>query len=149
MATAFARPQVSLRLSAFLLQVNGTHSSAVPLGDRPVQAGDRVRFVIEASNKGTSPALNLTPMDPIPAHMTYVPGSAKDGSAAVQFTIDGKTWSARPMVSLRSAKGVVRKPADPSLYKAIRWVTRKPLAANSTFTYSFEARVNGHRAGAK
>jgi len=148
-ATAFARPQVSLHLSAFLLQGSAAHPISVPLGTRPLEAGDVVRFVIEASNKGSSPALNLTPADPIPPHMTYLPGSAKDGGAAVQFTIDGKTWSARPFVTVKTAKGTVKKTADPSLYKAIRWVTRAPLAPNASFTYSFEARVNGHKAGAK
>lgn len=148
-ASALARPQVSLHLSAFLLQGPEAHRSAVPLGTRPVEAGDVVRFVIEASNKGNSPALNLTPADPIPAHMTYVPGSAKNSSATVEFTLDGKTWSAHPVVAVKTAKGTVKKAADPSLYKAIRWVTHAPLAANATFTYSFEARVNGRKAGAK
>jgi uncharacterized repeat protein (TIGR01451 family) len=146
---AAAKPQVSLHLSAFLLQQSAGQTTQIPLASRSLQAGDRVRFVLEARNDGTSPALNLTPADPIPAHMSYVPGSATDGSATVEFTLDGKHWSAHPTLSVKAGKRVERKAADPSLYKAIRWVTHAPLAAHRAFTYSFEARVNGRKAGAK
>lgn len=145
---AIAKPQVTLHLTAFLLG-QGQGRTAVPLGSKALQAGDRVRFVLEARNDGTSPALNLTPADPIPAHMTYVPGSAKDGSATPEFTLDGKHWSAHPALAIKTAKGVEHRPADPSLYKAIRWVTHAPLAAHHSFTYSFEAQVNGNKAAAK
>jgi uncharacterized repeat protein (TIGR01451 family) len=149
MSIALARPLVSLHLTAFLVQGDTARSTEVPLASKPLEAGDLVKFVIQASNKGNSAALHLTPVDPIPPHMSYVPGSAKDGSATVEFTLDGKKWAAHPVVAMRTPKGVVNKPADPSLYKAIRWVTHAPLPANATFTYSFEARVNGHKAGAK
>ena len=143
---AFARPQVALHLSAFLIQ--GTRAE-VPLGNKNVGAGDRVRFVIEARNSGSSPALHLTPSDPIPSRMTYVSGSARDGNSTVQFTVDGKTWSAHPTVRVKTSNGIVSKPAEPSMYKAIRWVTHMPLPANHSFTYSFEAQVNGIKKGAK
>jgi uncharacterized repeat protein (TIGR01451 family) len=146
---ALAKPQVTLHLTAFLLGQAQGRTTQVPLGSQALQAGDRVRFVIEARNDGTSPAVKLTPSDVIPAHMAYVPGSAKDGDATVEFTLDGKTWSAHPTVAVKTAKGVVKKPADPSQYKAIRWVSRVSLAAHHSFTYSFEAQVAGHKAGAK
>jgi uncharacterized repeat protein (TIGR01451 family) len=146
---AFAKPQVTLHLTAFLLEQAQGRTTEVPLGTKPLQAGDRVRFIIEARNDGSSPAIKLTPSDPIPAHMTYVPGSAKDGDATVEFTLDGKTWSAHPIVAVKTPKGVVKKAADPSQYKAIRWVAHASLAAHRSFTYSFEAQVNGHKAGAK
>lgn len=146
---AFAKPQVTLHLTAFLLEQAQGRTTQVPLGTKPLQAGDRVRFVIEARNDGSSPAVKLTPSDAIPEHMTYVPGSARDGKATVEFTLDGKTWSAHPAIAVKTPKGVVKKPADPSQYKAIRWVSRASLAAHRSFTYSFEAQVNGHKAGAK
>ncbi len=148
-SAAQASPQVQLRLSAFLLPAGQSHAAAAPLGSRPVQAGDRVRFIIKATNTGNSAAYKLTPSDPIPAHMSYVVGSAKDEGAAVEFTVDGKTWAARPAVALKTRKGSVRKAADPSLYKAIRWVSHIPLRPHGTFVYSFEARVNGHRTNSK
>jgi uncharacterized repeat protein (TIGR01451 family) len=146
---AAAKPQVSLHLTAFVLQQTAGHTTSAPLGSKPLQAGDRVRFVLEARNDGTSAALNLMPADQIPAHMSYVPGSAKDGTATVEFSLDGKHWSQHPVVDVKTAKGVQRHTADPSLYKAIRWVTHAPLQAHHAFTYSFEAQVNGRKAGAK
>lgn len=148
-AAAFAKPLVTLHLTAFLLQPAQGRTAQVPLGTKALQAGDRVRFVIEARNDGNSAALKLTPSDPIPAHMSYVAGSAKDGAATLEFSLDGKSWSAHPTIAVKTAKGVVRKAADPSLYKAIRWVSRAPLAPHHAVTYTFEAQVNGHKAGAK
>lgn len=145
---AMARPQVTLHLTAFLLEQAQGRTMETPL-TRPLQAGERVRFVLEARNDGSTPALRLTPSDPIPAHMSYVAGTAQDGSATVEFTLDGKTWSARPMVAVKTPKGVVKRAADPSLYKAIRWVTHTALPAHKAFTYSFVAQVNGKTAGAK
>ncbi|MFN2449610.1 MAG: hypothetical protein ABR508_07445 [Candidatus Baltobacteraceae bacterium] len=146
---ALARPQVALHLSAFLIQSSQGRSSQVPLGDKKAQAGDRVRFIIEARNSGSSSALHLTPTDPIPAHMTYVSGSAQDGQSTVQFTVDGKTWAEHPTVHVKTSKRTISKPADPSMYRAIRWVTHVALPAKHTFTYSYEAQVDGLKKGAK
>lgn len=148
-ALAAAAPQVSLHLSAFIVQNAQGRRTETPLGTRTVTAGERVRFVIEARNSGSSPALHLTPSDPIPAHMSYVPGSARDGSATVEFSLDGKTFSPHPTIKVKTAKGTVTKAADVSLYRAIRWVTHAALAANRSFTYSYEAQVNGLKKGAK
>lgn len=148
-ATAVAKPQVSLHLSAFLVQHAGGSQTVVPLGNRPITAGERVRFVLEAKNSGDSSALHFTPSDPIPANMSYVPGSARDGNSTLEFSLDGKTFSAHPAIKVKTAKGTITKPADPSSYRAIRWVTRVPLPANHTFTYSYEAQVNGLKKGAK
>jgi len=146
---AIAAPQISLHLSAFIVQnAQGQHTE-IPLGDKTVVAGERVRFVIEARNTGSSSALHLTPMDPIPAHMSYVPGSARDGSATVEFSLDGRTFSPHPTIKIKTAKGTISKPADPSQYRAIRWVTHAALAARRSFTYSYEAQVNGLKKGAK
>lgn len=146
---ALASPQVSLHLSAFLVRDGAGHAVNEPLGDRKITAGERVRFIIEAHNAGNSNALHLAPSDPIPAHMSYVPGSAKDGSATVEFSLDGRAFSPHPTVKVKTAKGMVSKPADPSMYRAIRWITHVPLPANHTFTYSYEAQVNGLQKGAK
>lgn len=146
---ALASPQVSLHLSAFLIRDAAGHAVNVPLGSQKITAGERVRFVIEAHNAGSSNALHLSPSDPIPAHMSYVPGSAKDGTATVEFSLDGKSFSPHPTVKVKTSKGMGSKPADPSMYRAIRWVTHVPLPANHTFTYSYEAQVNGLQKGAK
>jgi uncharacterized repeat protein (TIGR01451 family) len=146
---ALAKPDVSLHLSAYLIAQSPGHTSETPLGSKPVTAGARVRFVIQAHNGGSSPALHLTPSDRIPAHMAYVPGSATGGYATVQFTVDGKTWSAHPLVAVRTAKGTMHRPADPSQYKAVRWVTHVALPANHTFTYSYVAQVSAPQKAAK
>lgn len=146
---ALASPQVSLHLSAFLVRNAAGHTVNEPLGNQKVTAGARVRFVIDMHNAGNSNALHVSPSDPIPPHMSYVPGSAKDGNSTLEFSLDGKTFSPHPTVKVKTPKGMVSKPADSSLYRAIRWVTHVPLPANHTFTYSYEAQVNGLQKGAK
>lgn len=149
---AVAKPQVSLHLSAFVLGIAHGKPTMTPLDNaahKSIGAGTRVRFVIEARNKGASAALHLTPSDPIPPRMTYVPGSARDGNSTIEFSLDGKTFSSHPTIKVKTAKGLVSKPADPSMYKAIRWITHVPLPAHRTFTYSYEAQVNGSQKGAK
>lgn len=146
---ALAKPQVSLHLSAILIQDSAGHPVNEPLGDRKITAGARVRFVLQAHNAGDANALHFMPMDPIPPHMSYVVGSAHDGNATVEFSLDGRTFSPHPAIRAKTAKGWISKPADPSMYRAIRWVTHVPLPANHTFTYSYEAQVNGLPKGAK
>lgn len=148
-AAAIAKPQVSIHLSAFVISQKDGKQTETPLANAPVGAGERVKFVLDANNGGTSPALHFTPSDPIPKYMTYVPGSAQSQNSTLEFSLDGKTFSPHPAIKIKTAKGFTMKAADPSMYRAIRWITRVPLPAKHTFTYSYEAQVNGLKKGAK
>ena len=134
-------PHVSLHLSGVLVQGGKTAEKAVEKVS--LKRGDRVRWTIVAENDGTKPALRLAPMDRVPQGMTFLAGSASSAvPAAVEYTLDGRTWSPRPTVKVTQPNGKVQtKPADPASYRAVRWVFARPLAAHERASVSFETRV--------
>lgn len=135
------RPNVKLHLSAVRVVTVDGHVKELPVGKTVLKKGDVVKYVIVATNVGTQPALALTPIARVPAAMAYVAGSARDDGAVAQFTLDGKTWSVKPMVDVKTAHGIVKKPADPALYRSVRWVLEHPLPAHKTMAFSYEVRV--------
>lgn len=130
-----AAPSVKLALSqALIVQKDGkTVATAVP--ESGAKYGSTLRYTIVAKNGGDKPALNVLPIGRIPKSATFVAKSATPASA--QYTLDGKTWSAKPMVEVKEADGKkVKKPADPTTYVGVRWKIAKLLPKKSaTFTY--------------
>ncbi|HEY8298000.1 MAG TPA: hypothetical protein VIG32_08270 [Candidatus Baltobacteraceae bacterium] len=141
---ASARPVVRLHLAGTLVRQAGGRVSEKPIDGLVLKAGDLVRYTIAATNSGTSPALALVPVGQIPKATSYVPGSAHANGATPEFTLDGKSWSPRPLLITKTPRGTISRPADPALYRAVRWISRHPLAANKRVVYSYDVRVNGH-----
>ncbi len=141
---AAARPVVTLHLTGVLIEQNGDHTTQKPIEGLVLKPGDRVRYTIAARNTGTSPAIALVPIGPIPKATSYVPGSAHAAGATLQFTLDGKTWSPNPMFTVKTAAGLAKRPVSPSLYRAVRWVSHRALAPHKDVLFSYEVRVNGH-----
>lgn len=141
---AYARPVVSLKLAgSVIVHVADGKDSATPLEKNPVRPGDLVRYEIDAANNGDSAAKSFTTIGKIPAGTAFVPGSASAATGPVEYSLDGgKTWSARPMVTVQTPAGPQTKPADPAAYTTIRWITSKPIEPKSTIAYTYEVRVN-------
>jgi len=144
---ADARPHVDLHLAGAVVE-NG-HASRTAIEHTVLKAGDLVHFTVSATNSGDAPARKFQPQALIPAHTTYVPGSAHGAQGAVEFSLDGKTWSPKPVLQTKTPGGIISKPADPSLYRAIRWTGSRGLAPKKTAIFSYDVRVNGHAAGAR
>lgn len=142
-ALVFAKPSVTLTLSGSVVtKASDGRTVLVPVAKEAPKSGDQVEYDIAATNAGTTPALKLTPTAKIPAGTSYVDGSAKAPRAHVEFSLDGKTWSANPTVTVKSPTGTtVVKKADPALFTAIRFVTDGALAPHGTLQYSYEVRV--------
>lgn len=140
-SAAAPKPHVTLHLSGVLVQ-NGK-ATATPVDRASLKRGDVVLWTIVAENDGSKPALRVSPTDQVPNGMTFVAGSAKSAvPAATQYTLDGRTWSPRPMVKVTQKNGqVVSQPADPASYHAVRWVLARPLAPHQRASVSFETRV--------
>jgi len=137
---AFARPNVKLSLAQSLVtQVNGkTTFSDVP--SQGAKRGSTLRYTIVAADIGDQPALQFQPVGKIPAGAQYLGGTAST-NAALQYTLDNVTWSAKPMVSVKLPNGkTVKRPADPSTYAAVRWTVAKILP-NKPLTFTYEVRV--------
>lgn len=143
-SVASAKPNVVLTLSG--VTVHKTASGVekdVPLDPNVrLKTGEIVRWTIVAANKGSDPALHLTPSDKVPAGTVYVVASASTLGGHAEFSLDeGKTWTAKPMVTVQTTTGPVTKPADPSSYTTIRWIADKPLAPKGSLRFTYEVRV--------
>jgi uncharacterized repeat protein (TIGR01451 family) len=144
-AAASARPNVSLQLDGKVIErdAKGAEKLVPVTSDTGFKPGETVRYVIVASNRGSSAALNLMPEGKIPAGTAYEAGTASLAAAArVEFSIDGgKTWAAKPLIKVATANGTVEKAADPSLYTMLRWVASGALAPKASVSYSYQVRI--------
>jgi len=143
-ASAQTRPNVQLKLTGSIVTKSPDGKTALtPVEKEAPKSGDDVEYDIAATNAGTAPALKLMPKAKIPSGTAYVDGSAKAPRAKVEFSLDqGKTWSAHPTVTVAGPNGTpVVKPADPSLYTMIRFITDGALAPHGTLLYTYEVHV--------
>lgn len=142
-ALAFARPDVKVHLNGGLVQksANG-HVSTTPVGGVTLHAGQTILYTIDATNAGGDAALDFSTAGAVPAHTQFVAGSVSAPAATVvEYSLDGKTWSAHPTVTLKTAHGVVRKAASPSQYVGVRFTAKRALAPKASFHYSYEVFV--------
>ncbi|HEV3086299.1 MAG TPA: hypothetical protein VGX96_03655 [Candidatus Elarobacter sp.] len=138
---AFAKPNVTLKLTGSVVAkaADGKVTHSPLAGAKP---GDQIEWDIVAVNAGDTAAMKLATVERVQAGTAYVAGSAHGSHARVEFSLDGRTWSAAPTVTVRRADGTteVRK-ADPSLYTALRFVADGALAPKGSESYSYEVRV--------
>ena len=139
---AIARPNVTLHLSLALVQHTSSGDKLRSLEHVVLKSGDIVRHTIDATNSGNEAALDLTPVEIIHPGEMLVAGSVHGPASHVEYTLDGKSWSAHPMIKARQPDGkVTTKPADPSQYTALRWRMTSPLPAHKAVSFSYEVRV--------
>jgi len=106
-----------------------------------VVPGDVVIFTTRYTNTGKEPASNVTIMNPVPEHMTYVDRSAEGKSTRIDFSIDGgKTYAAPEKLVITDSQGKKRT-ALAKEYTHIRWVLTTPLAAGGTGSVSYRAQL--------
>jgi uncharacterized repeat protein (TIGR01451 family) len=138
---ASARPAVSLQLSGAYVTHDAAGDHTAPLASRAAKPGDLIRWDIAASNRGDAPARHVVAAGRVPQGTAFVAGSTH-GSARVEYSIDGgKTWSTAPMVVVKTATGVERKPADPSTFTGLRFVEADALRAGSVTHFTYEVWV--------
>jgi uncharacterized repeat protein (TIGR01451 family) len=139
---ALARPAVNLHFSGALVQHVDGKVTLKPVQGLTLQAGDVVQYSIDATNNGDQAAMGFSSVGPVPAHMQYVSGSARAAQpASIEYSIDGKTWSAHPTEIVKTAHGDERKPAPASRYVSVRFTAKNALAPKATFHYTYEVVV--------
>ena len=135
-------PVIKLQLSGDLLALSDGKTVATPVEKAVLKHGDLVRYTIGAANNGGKPAISLSTVGPVPPRMEYVDGSASHpAGASIKFSLDGKTFSAQPTVTVNTSRGPVQRPAPPDQYVAVRWIAQRPLAPKQRARYSYEVRV--------
>ena len=135
-------PAVKLQLSGTLVAISDGKTVETPVDKAILKRGDLVRYSIVAVNAGGKAAVALSTIGPVPQRTQYVGGSASQpAGATMEFSLDGKTFSAHPTIVVNTPRGPVQKPAPPEQYVAIRWTADKALAPKGRARYSYEVRV--------
>src|SRR6266545_2536888 len=108
------------------------------------QPGDEIRYRLVFTNVTAGPVKNIQFVDPVPSGMVYVPGSAtSDQRVRAEYSIDsGRTYSARPTISVVEGGITVQKPAPPERYTHVRWTVVGSLARGAQVSVEFHARVS-------
>lgn len=142
LALAAGHPAVKLQLTGALMTMEQNKVVVTPLDKAQLKAGDLVRYTILAKNGGSAAAVALQTVGPIPVKTQYVAGTASHPNGVkLVYSLDGKAFSAQPMVEVKTDHGMVKKPADPSQYVALKWIASRALPPKGTFSYSYEVRV--------
>jgi len=139
--SAFAKPTVALKLAGVLLEKDASGKiTAQPVESAAAKSGDAIRYTITAANTSGEVAKKFVSEGRIPNGTQYEPGSSTIAAPGhIEFSLDhGKTWSAKPMVRVKQPDGsMALKPADPTAYTNIRWVSGKDLAAHTSVSYTY------------
>lgn len=103
-----------------------------------VVPGEKVVYTITFRNVGDAAAENVVITNPISESLTYVAGSASNGSMRVEFSIDGgKTFGSAS--ELRVVDNGVERPATTQDYTHVRWVMQSELEVGAEGSASFAA----------
>ena len=101
--------------------------------------GDDVVYTITATNVSDVPVGDVVIVDPIPAEMTYKPGTAIGTDTEIQFSVDqGKTYDVAANLVVAESGGVVR-PATPDDYTHIRWKFSQEIDPGASSFVRFQA----------
>ncbi len=140
---AVAAPAVSLHLAGAIVERGADGATRdIPLtGAERVSPGQTLRYTIVAANKGNEPARALAPVARVPAGTAYVAATAPSGPARLEFSLDGSTFAERPMITVQTPNGPIRRAADPNTYVAVRWSGVKLLAPGASTAFSYTVRV--------
>jgi uncharacterized repeat protein (TIGR01451 family) len=105
--------------------------------------GDVIAYSLAFTNVTRGTVNNVQFTDPLPSGLMYRIGSARaDRPVRIEYSIDGgKSYAARPMVSLMDAGRRVEKPAPAQSYTHIRWTLSGPLESGAQVTAGFQTEV--------
>lgn len=123
---AVAADNVSLKSDVFVsrqVKDDAGRTTTVLAPPKMVTPGDRLVFVLDYRNAGTTPATDFTVTNPIPGAVAYADGA----SAGAQVSIDGgKSWGGLPTLTIAAADGK-RRAATPADVTHIRWTLARPI----------------------
>jgi uncharacterized repeat protein (TIGR01451 family) len=103
-----------------------------------VVPGDEVVWTITAANVCQRAAERVLVDNPVPQHMTYVPGSAAGAGSQVQFSLDGARYAAPEALQVKAADGTTRA-ARADEYTHIRWNFANAIAPGQVAIARFRA----------
>jgi uncharacterized repeat protein (TIGR01451 family) len=106
--------------------------------------GDVIRYTLVFTNVTAGPVKNIQFVDPIPQGTVYVLGSAAaDRPVRVEYSIDGgKSYSARPVMTVVLDGKSVEQPAPRERYTHLRWTVLGSLAPGAKVMAEFRTQIN-------
>jgi uncharacterized repeat protein (TIGR01451 family) len=109
-----------------------------------VRPGDLLGYSLTFTNTNSSAVSNVQFVDPLPMGLVYEAGSARaDKPVRIEYSIDGgKSYAARPMITVMEAGRPVEKAAPVQSYTHIRWTVTGPLDSGAQVTAGFQAEVS-------
>jgi len=131
---------------ALVVTAHNVTAETVSVRGRDVVArpGDVIRYGLVFTNVTAGPVRNIQFVDPIPAGMVYVLGSAAaDHAVRIEYSIDsGKSYAARPVIAAMVNGQRVEKPAPRERYTHVRWTVLGSLAPRARVLAEFRAQVS-------
>jgi uncharacterized repeat protein (TIGR01451 family) len=134
-----AKPKVEVVLAGTVERDNEKMS----VEKAEVKPGEVLRWVISSENKGDGEAQNYKVVGKIPAGTEFVAESAKtEGLAKVTYSLDGKNFSAQPMIEEKQADGSTKMVAAPvSMYQQVRFEWENSLNPKEKLNAFYEVKV--------
>jgi uncharacterized repeat protein (TIGR01451 family) len=112
--------------------------SLVPAGT--VIPGTEVVLTVTANNTCKQPSDKVVISNPVPEHMTLVPGSAIGAGSDITFSVDGKTFAPAGKVTI-TENGATR-PARAEEYRHVRWEFKNSLQPGASAMGRFRATLD-------
>lgn len=108
-----------------------------------VKPGEVLHWTISSENKGDGEAKDYKVVGKIPAGTEFIADSAKpEGLAKVTYSLDGKNFSAQPMIEEKQADGSIKSvPAPAAMYKQVRFEWENSLNPNEKLNASYNVKV--------
>lgn len=109
---------------------------------KDVHPGDVLVCTAQFRNAGDGPAVNAAVTQPVPDGTVLVPNSVEVSGAAIEYSMDGKTFGKWPQVARADAAG---RPGTvdvaPAAVRHVRFVLREPMPVAGTGSASFKVVV--------
>lgn len=105
-----------------------------------VVPGVEVTWTVTANNICKQPSEKVTINNAVPEHMTYVADSAIGPGSDISYSLDGKTFGAPALLTVKDEAGTRQARADE--YRHIRWSFKESLAPGATTFARFRAVLN-------
>jgi uncharacterized repeat protein (TIGR01451 family) len=138
--SAFAQPTVAITLSQATVSTaaDGTaHVAALETGIA-LAHGAVIRYTITAKDNGSEAARRLALTGHVPAGTSFSPGSVRGPGGHAEFSLDGKSFAAHPMIAKGTPAGDIMVPAGTDAYVMVRWIKDGPLAAQTSTAFSYD-----------
>jgi uncharacterized repeat protein (TIGR01451 family) len=105
-----------------------------------VVPGTEVVLTVTANNVCKQPSDKVVISNPVPDHMTLVPGSVIGAGSDITYSVDGKTFA--PAGKLTVTVDGATRPARADEYRHIRWEFKNSLAPGASAFGRFRAVLN-------